>query len=53
MASPTGEDLDDPDEGQGDEAAYDGLAVEHMNSPAGIAELAEHRPPGADDEVQA
>lgn len=50
MAEPD-EALDDPDEGQGDESAYDGLAVAHLDSDAGRAELAANSPPGADEDV--
>ena len=42
---------DDPEEGQGDDTAYDGLAVEHLDSEAGQAEVAENLPEPGDDHV--
>ncbi len=51
MAMPNTADLDDADEGVGDDSAYDGLAVEHLNSAEGRAEIAEHVPSADDDEV--
>jgi len=44
-------DLEDPDEGRGDETAYDGQAVAHLDSEAGRAELAERMPEPEHDEV--
>jgi len=51
MAHDSANDRDDPSEGQGDESAYDGLAMKHLNSKAGRAEISAHDPPSLDDEV--
>lgn len=54
MAHDTTADHDDPEEGQGDNSAYDGLAVDHLNTEQGQAELADQaRAAGAevDEEV--
>ncbi|MGB9377550.1 MAG: hypothetical protein WCB04_08560 [Mycobacteriales bacterium] len=51
MAQQPNPDPDDSDEGQGDESAYDGLAVEHLNSEAGQREVAEEDPPMLNDEM--
>lgn len=51
MAPEGDDDFDDPAEGQGDESAYDGLAVKHLNSAEGRAEIAKQRPSKSDPEV--
>ena len=51
MAHDSANDRDDPSEGQGDESVLDGLAIKHLNSKAGRAEIAEHEPADVADEV--
>lgn len=51
MPHDSANDRDDPSEGLGDDASLDGLAIKHLNSKAGRAEIAAHEPADVDDEV--